>query len=91
MDDSYMSPEAIFLEQQRQVTALRAEVERLKARGIEGMQHRIAELRAALDELLEVAALRGDSTLPASPDDPKPWTARMQTAWDRAAALEEEP
>jgi len=55
MDDSYMSPEAIFLEQQRQVTALRAEVERLKARGIEGMQHRIAELEAALKRCKDAA------------------------------------
>ena len=55
MDDSYMSPEAIFLEQQRQVTALRAEVERLKACGIEGMQHRIAELEAALKRCKDAA------------------------------------
>ena len=31
-----------------ELAALRAENERLKARGIEGMQHRIAELEAAL-------------------------------------------
>ena len=32
--------------------ALRAECERLKARGIEGMQYRIAELEAALREAI---------------------------------------
>ena len=43
----------------------------------------------AAEELLEVAALRGDADLPHPADDPKLWTARMQTAWDelRAAAL----
>ena len=45
-----------------------------------------AELIGAVQELLEVAALRGDSTLPAPPDDPLDWTARMQTAWDDVVA-----
>lgn len=44
----------------------------------------VERLRAALAELVEVADLRGDSTLPHPADDPKPWTARMQTAWDEA-------
>ena len=44
------------------------------------------ELLRAVQELLEVAALRGDSTLPAPPDDPLDWTARMQTAWDDVVA-----
>ena len=43
-------------------------------------------LLEAVQELLEVAALRGDSTLPAPEDDPKLWTARMQTAWDDVVA-----
>jgi hypothetical protein len=42
------------------------------------------DLLDALTELLEVADLRGDSTLPKPPDDQKLWTARMQTAWDDA-------
>jgi len=33
---------------------LRAEVERLKARGIEDMQHEIKELRAELDRIVPV-------------------------------------
>ena len=46
---------------------------------------RIEELEAvfnAAKELLEVADLRGDSSLPHPANDPKLWTARMQTAWD---------
>lgn len=38
----------------------------------------------ALEELLEVADLRGDSTLPHPADDSVLWTARMQDAWDEA-------
>lgn len=51
-----------------------------------------AKLVAALSELLEVADLRGDSDLPHPCDDPKLWTARMQTAWEdaRAALAESE-
>ena len=45
-----------------------------------------AELLRAVQELLEVAALRGDSTLPVPEDDPVLWTARMQTAWDTLVA-----
>jgi hypothetical protein len=51
-------------------------------------------LREAATELLEVAKLRGDNELPNPADDPKLWSARMQTAWielDTAlAALEAE-
>ena len=42
----------------------------------------IVKLKDAVEELLEVAKLRGDNELPAPPDDPKLWTARMQEAWD---------
>lgn len=43
----------------------------------------------ALQELLVVAAMRGDDKLPNPADDPLPWTARMQTAWiDGRAALD---
>ena len=38
-----------------ELAALRAENERLKARGIEGMQHRIAELKAALKRCKDAA------------------------------------
>jgi len=45
-------------------------------------------LLEAAEELLEVAALRGDHELPHPADDPKPWSARMSTAWeDLRAAL----
>ncbi|OFX10845.1 MAG: hypothetical protein A2516_00330 [Alphaproteobacteria bacterium RIFOXYD12_FULL_60_8] len=44
-------------------------------------------LREALEELVEVAVLRGDNDLPHPCDDPKLWTARMQEAWDDAQAL----
>lgn len=44
----------------------------------------LLESKRALDELIEVAELRGDNTLPAPPDDPKLWTARMQVAWNEA-------
>ena len=39
-------------------------------------------LRDSVEELLEVARLRGDNELPHPENDPKLWTARMQTAWD---------
>ena len=42
------------------------------------------DLLSALEELLEVATLRGDNCLGNPADDPKLWTARMQTAWDEA-------
>lgn len=42
--------------------------------------------KEALEELLEVADKRGDSTLPHPADDPLPWTARMQDAWEEAEA-----
>lgn len=47
-------------------------------------QARERELREALDELLTVAAWRGDDVLPQPEDDPVLWTARMQTAWEEA-------
>lgn len=53
------------------------------------------KMAEALDELLEVAALRGDDNLPHPADDPKLWTARMQDAWmyanDASAAWTEGP
>lgn len=50
----------------------------MQKKGIES----VAILRDAVGELLEVANLRGDNELPSPPDDPKLWTARMQSAWD---------
>lgn len=50
------------------------------------LEARCHMLAAALEELLEVADLRGDNRLPHPADDPKLWSARMQTAWDEAAA-----
>jgi len=53
---------------------------------------RIKEYEAAIrvletaEELLEVADLRGDSELPHPSNDPKLWSARMQTAWDELRA-----
>ena len=48
-------------------------------------------LRGAALELLLVAVLRGDNSLPHPEDDPLLWTARMQTAWDELdAAMAEE-
>lgn len=46
-----------------------------------------AELLASLKEVVEVAELRDETVLPKPADDPKLWTARMQTAWDEATAL----
>lgn len=54
-------------------------------------QAHAAALRDALEELVEVARLRGDNELPHPSDDPKLWTARMQDAWDNAADLLEAP
>ena len=42
---------------------------------------RIAEYRNAACELCAVAELRGDCELPAPPDDPLLWSARMAEAW----------
>lgn len=42
----------------------------------------VVVLREAIEELIEVADLRGDSDLPHPADDPKLWTARMIDAWD---------
>jgi len=53
----------------------------------------MAVVEAAI-ELTAVARLRGDDVLPKPEDDPKFWTARMQTAWNELdkhiAALEVE-
>ena len=49
----------------------------------------VAKLLPAVDELLEVAALRGDSSLPHPADDDKNWTARMQDAWDELESAAE--
>lgn len=43
---------------------------------------RLEAVYDAAQELLEVARLRGDDTLPCPSADPKLWTARMQDAWD---------
>lgn len=56
----------------------------------EGRQQGLTQanaLREALQELVEVANLRGDNDLPAPPDDPKLWTARMQDAWLEAETV----
>jgi hypothetical protein len=45
-----------------------------------------AELLEALEELVEVAELRGDSDIPHPCDDPKTWSARMADAWADARA-----
>ena len=42
---------------------------------------RLLIMSDAVDELLEVAALRGDDQLLHPADDAKLWTARMQDAW----------
>lgn len=47
----------------------------------------VEELEGVLAELLEVARLRGDNSLPHPDQDPKSWSARMQTAWDEAERL----
>ena len=44
-------------------------------------------LKAATEELIEVASLRGDNELPHPSDDPALWTARMQQAWDILANI----
>jgi len=49
----------------------------------------IEELESAIDELLEVAELRGDDDLPHPSNDPLLWSARMQSAWDRLQKLRE--
>lgn len=59
--------------------ALRAERDALAAR--------VEALHNHLGELCEVAHLRGDDNLPHPADDPRMWTARMQTAWDEANTL----
>ena len=50
----------------------------------------VPALVAVCEELLEVAALRGDNVLPHPCDDPKLWNARMQTAWDELQRIVDE-
>ena len=54
----------------------------------------LLELAEAAIELTAVARLREDDVLPKPEDDPKLWTARMQSAWNELdkhiAALEVE-
>ena len=45
----------------------------------------IAVAEAAV-KVADVARLREDDVLPKPEDDPKLWTARMQTAWDEVHA-----
>ena len=71
---------ADLLSAEDELAALRAENERLKARGIEGMQHRIAELRAAL------AFAMG-----AAPQPSNDWSLYASEYRKAAAALEEKP
>ena len=61
-----------------------------RAKALEAKLMAMERLKAAVQELLEVARLRGDTDLPHPADDPKHWTARMQTAWDDLAAAQEE-
>lgn len=51
-------------------------------------KRREAIVEAAV-EVLEVADLRGDTELPHPANDPKLWTARMQTAWGAPRAATE--
>lgn len=62
---------------------------RIAALGAErdALAARVAALHNHLRELCEVAHLRGDDNLPHPADDPRMWTARMQTAWDEANTL----
>jgi len=76
--------EAIMRDQEDDRVTLREQVSDL--------EQRLAETEAALgeavekmEELKEVADLRGDNDLPHPSDDPKTWTARMQDAWDELA------
>jgi len=39
-------------------------------------------LLLSIEELLEVAYLRGDNDVPLPENDPRLWSVRMQTAWD---------
>ncbi len=81
---------------QRHVLDARRRVEQFRAAGyptgvpedaaILAADQELTALRAALAELIMVADLRGDSTLPRPENDPILWTARMQTAWDEARA-----
>ena len=61
---------------------LAAAARRLGAAERHRLRERIVELLTALEELIEVADLRGDADLPNPEDDPILWTTRMQTAWD---------
>ena len=46
----------------------------------------LIEVAEAAVEVADVARLREDDVLPRPEDDPKLWTARMQTAWDELDA-----
>ena len=61
-------------------------IERLRAELATARNDALA-LTNAVDELLEVAALRGDDELPHPSNDPILWTARMQEAWDNLKQL----
>lgn len=69
-------------------TAREEAVRRVAVQGEETQSE--PDLLGAAEELLEVADMRGDSTLPAPWDDLTNYTARMQTAWDefRAAVVQ---
>jgi len=81
ISESHIKKEYVFL---------KTENEDLKRKGEQLCQQNgellmeIERLRKALRELIEVADLRGDSTLPHPADDPHLWTARMQDAWNIA-------
>lgn len=49
------------------------------------------DIVAAAIELVTVARLRDDNVLPDPTEDPKPWTARMQTAWRELESLVDDP
>jgi hypothetical protein len=78
----------IFVANARQdIPALCDEIESLRERvkELEVKEEKSSCLINAVEELLEVANLRGDNDLPHPADDPKLWTARMQDAWDGLA------
>jgi len=50
------------------------------------LKSQLDKAEKVLKELVETAGLRGDNDLPHPADDPKTWSARMQTAWDEADA-----
>jgi hypothetical protein len=70
----YTSLQQANTQLEEKVKVLAEENERLKAQ--------VENFKLHVGELLEVATLRGDNDLPHPCNDPKLWTARMQTAWD---------